>query len=292
MEFRANKDAGRGSVADMHTHSKSSHDSVCEIEEMRDAQLAKGTTIFAVTDHFDTCSYAEYDVFTPIRQAYETVRQLNDEADGACRILAGIEIGESFRHPEFYEKVRDLVPYDVVIGSVHLVEHHGKLEAYSRTDFSAFSAGEIIEYLNRYLDDMLTMIDFLDLDILAHLTCPLRYITGKYGIRVDLAPFEDKIRLILRKIIEKGIALEVNTSALDRMGELMPPVDMIKSYYNMGGRLVTLGSDAHTPDRASVCFEEALACLREIGFDAVYYYQNRQPRPISILQTEKTPAYI
>ena len=262
-------------MTDMHTHSVSSHDSVCEIRDMRQAQAARGMAAFAVTDHFDTCSYGDYDVFTPIRRAYETVCRLNEEGS-PCRALMGIEIGESFREPAVYERVRNLVPYDAVIGSVHLVEFGGKLEAYSRTDFSAFSVGEIYEYLDRYFDDLLTMIGFLDFDILAHLTCPLRYITGKYGFSVDLTRFDGKIRRILEEIIHRGIALEVNTSCVGTMGELMPPANIIKAYRDMGGRLVTLGSDAHRAEDAAACFEEALKVLRDNGFDTLCGYENRQ----------------
>ena len=55
-------------LADMHTHSENSHDSVCKIEDMLWSQIEKGTKIFAVTDHFDTDSYTRYDVFTPIKR--------------------------------------------------------------------------------------------------------------------------------------------------------------------------------------------------------------------------------
>lgn len=146
---------------------------------------------------------------------------------------------------------------------------------------------KIVEYLNRFFNDLLTMIDFLDFDILAYLTCPLRYITGKYGIKVDLSCFESKIQQILEKIIEKRIALEMNTSSVDRLGEFMPPMDIIKKYYDLGGRLITLGSDAHTTECASIYFREALICLREIGFENIYYYQNRIPHPLALsMETE------
>lgn len=55
-------------TADMHTHSEYSHDSVCKTEDMYSAQLKKSTEIFAVTDHFDTASYTDYDVFFPIKK--------------------------------------------------------------------------------------------------------------------------------------------------------------------------------------------------------------------------------
>ena len=88
--------------ADMHTHSEHSHDSTCRIEEMLRAQKEKGTPIFAVTDHVDTASWQDYDVFTPIQKAHDTVTELNHRC-GSPLLLSGVEISEGFWFPEVYE---------------------------------------------------------------------------------------------------------------------------------------------------------------------------------------------
>ena len=108
----------------MHTHSENSHDSVCRIEEMCASQINKGTKIFAVTDHFDTASFMDYDVFTPIKNACETVERLNEANMEDALILRGIEISEGFWYPEICEKAINMTDYDVVIGSVHLVKYN------------------------------------------------------------------------------------------------------------------------------------------------------------------------
>ena len=66
-------------TADMHTHSEYSHDSVCPIEDMCAAQVEKGTNVMAVTDHADIFDYCNYDIYTPIKKAYETVKKLNEK---------------------------------------------------------------------------------------------------------------------------------------------------------------------------------------------------------------------
>lgn len=271
-----------GLVADMHTHSENSHDSVCKIEDMFISQQARGTKIFAVTDHFDTASFAELDIFTPIKTAYETVRELNEKYGDKYSILSGIEISEGFWYPEVYRKVAEFVPYDVVIGSVHLVKYKELTYAYSKIDFSKLSNETIVEYIDAYFDDMLRMIDTMDFDVLAHLTCPLRYISGKYKITIDMSRYKEKIEKILQRIIQKGIALEVNTSSFDIMHEFMAPTSILKKYYDMGGYLITLGADAHISENASQHFSEAIRTIKEIGFQNIYYYKNRQPIQITI----------
>ena len=92
-------------LADMHTHSKYSHDSVCPIEDMCLSEMKKGTKIFAVTDHCDVFSFNDYDIFSPIQDAYEQVKVLNEKYGGKCMLLSGVEIGEGFWFPEQYEKI-------------------------------------------------------------------------------------------------------------------------------------------------------------------------------------------
>ena len=269
-------------IADMHTHSVNSHDSVCEIEDMCLMQIKRGTNIFAVTDHCDVYSYNDYDIYTPIRNSADTVRALNKKYDGKCLILSGVEISEGFWHKSEYEKTHNLLPYDVILGSVHCVKYKDLEKPYSGIDFSRFTTEQIYSYLDCYFNDMLEMLSTTDFDVLTHMTCPLRYITGKYGIKVDLSAFDGKITEILKVIINKGIALEVNTSSYALLNDSMPCKDILKKYFNMGGYLITLGSDAHIAENASYCFDKAIETLKEIGFKNIFYYKNREAHQINI----------
>lgn len=264
-------------IADMHTHSENSHDSVCKIEEMCLSQIEKGTNIFAVTDHFDTASYIDYDVFTPIQSAYDTIQTLNEKYKGKCTILAGVEISEGFWHKEQLNKITKMLPYDVIIGSVHLVTYKELTMAYSKIDFSKLSKQTVEEYVDRYFDDIITMFDTTDFDILAHLTCPLRYIKGKFNLDINLDLYMDKIETILKKTIEEDKALEVNTSSFGLLSDFMPTTEIVRKYHTMGGKLITLGSDAHIAPNASVNFNEAINTVKEAGFKSLYYYKERKP---------------
>ena len=269
-------------MADMHTHSRFSHDSICPIEEMCLAQIQKGTGVFAVTDHCDVASFRDYDVFTPIRDSYRTVETLNQKYVGKCQILSGVEISEGFWFPEQYKKIHDLVPYDVIIGSVHCVKCKDLEMAYSKIDFSRLSSEKIHEYLDCYFHDMITMLETEDFDVLAHLTCPLRYIEGKYRIPVDLRMVDPLITTILKTTIERKIALEINTSSYHTLHDFMPGEKIIRRYYDMGGRILTVGSDAHIASNASVYFEDALRVAKESGFEHICYYKNRVAQYIKI----------
>ncbi len=267
-------------IADMHTHSRQSHDSQCKIEDMYRAQIARGTEIFAVTNHVDVSYVDQWDIFSGIPAARAEIDEIS-LPDGH-KILFGIEISESFWNEPVAQKALTLLPYDVIIGSVHSVRLKGYDTAYSWMDFSVLPQQTIRAFLDAYFDDVLTLLDTTDFDILAHLTCPLRYINGKYGKNISLAPYQAKIEKILKRVIGRGVALEVNSSSLSLLGVPMPDRSILQQYYDMGGKLITLGSDAHSHENASFAFEDIIAMLKDIGFDSIYYYENRKPTALPI----------
>jgi histidinol-phosphatase (PHP family) len=246
------------------------------------SQIEKGTKIFAVTNHCDVYSYNDYDIYTPLEECHKAVKLLNKKYGDKCLILSGVEISEGFWFTDEYKKAHALLPYDVIIGSVHCVKYKNLDMAYSKIDFSKLSEKTIYEFLDCYFNDMIEMLEFMDFDILAHLTCPLRYINGKYKINIGLERFNKKISEILNIIIDRKIALEVNTSSYDILNDFMPSKKIIKQYYNMGGRLITLGSDAHIAENASNHFDKAVKTIKEIGFENICYFQNRKVNKIKI----------
>lgn len=264
-------------VWDCHTHTYFSHDSECDPVDSLKVTEEKGIAGFAVTDHCDIEFCENTDVKTPIVKSTACARQTGKN------VLVGVEIGEGIWHKSVARDIINENRFDIVLGSVHAVKYKTFTMPYSTIDFSAFSQGEIEEYLNSYFDDMLEMIETTDFDVLTHLTCPLRYITGKYGKQVDLKIYSEKIEIILKNIIKKNIALEVNTSCLDSSyNSLMPNTDIIKQYNRLGGSLVTLGSDAHEAKRIAYGFDYALEELKKLGFCDIYYYKDRKPVGVEI----------
>ncbi len=263
-----------GILADMHTHSWHSHDSTCPIEEMAEAQKNRGTTIFAVTDHCDIESLST-DIKALVNASVDDAEHTQRGTAG-IEILRGIEIGETFWHPKRSEEILSMREYDVVIGSVHAVRYEGYMGAYSRIDFRELGMKHTLAYLDQYFDDMLTLIETTEFDILAHLTCPLRYINGKFGMNIDCRAYKEKITAVLSAVIERDIALEVNTSCKGSLyDEFMPEEWILSLYRELGGTLITLGSDAHVSANASRAFDAAVEMLKRNGFYKLCYLKNR-----------------
>ncbi len=264
-----------GVIADMHTHSLHSHDSTCPIEDMAASAESKGVNIFAITDHCDI----EFCDSMPIFENTEASvldAKAHSAQHGGVEILSGIEISEGYWNREVTDKIIADNPCDVIIGSVHSVRFEGYTMPYSQIDFGKMGKDRTARYFDSYFDDVLQLLESEDFDILAHLTCPLRYINGKYGLGLDCGMYKDKILRILQRAIERGIALEVNTSCIGGgYDSLMPEEWILREYASMGGYLITLASDAHIAKNCAHAFDFALCTLKKLGFNDICYFKNR-----------------
>ena len=81
---------------------------------------------------------------------------------------------------------------------------------------------------------------------------------------------------ILDTLVRKGKGLEINTSGLDRIGDFFPGREYLRRFRELGGEIVTVGSDAHTLNRVGRQIPEALDVLKEI-FGYVCTFEGRKP---------------
>lgn len=266
----------KGIRADMHNHTNNSHDSKCSITELCKAQIEAGNSIFAVTDHFDVEYCKKYDYHKIIRNSFNDAAWAEKEYESRIEVLKGVEAGEAVWYNDEANELFSGMDFDVIIGSVHAVRYPKYEMPFARIDFSEMDEGTVIDYMNVYFDDVYDMVCNTQLDILAHLASPVKYICGNYGRKIDLHMFEDKIEKILKRVIESGIILEVNTSSLSsKYDETMPEEWILKKYKDMGGYMISVGSDSHTAQNAGREFDRAYKMLKDIGFKNAFYVKKR-----------------
>lgn len=270
---------------DGHLHSQVSHDGHNTAEEIYRRARELGLDGFAVTDHCDL----------KIWQGEETMRAVARSLDGAERarcehlgfpIKLGIELGDLPYAPELAHDVIRAFDFDVVLGSVHLARYERWSDYYAKIDFSEceFSRDQLIGYLGAYLEDLERTAANFAIDVLTHLTCPLRYINGRYGRGIDLMEIHgERVEKILRIIIDRCIALEVNTSGFATDHRVfMPDRDIISLYRSLGGNMIYPGSDAHAVGNVGVGFAELETLLRDLGFDSYVFYDAREALRIKL----------
>lgn len=264
---------------DTHTHTWFSHDSKQDPLGSCTAAIEKGLSGLAITDHADMWYYNERKTLEHIVASTDRAAELREAYAGKLKIFRGIEVGDAYFDRSVTTELIGRIDPDIVIGSIHCLSYKGLSDAYSQMDLSesAISRDRLVGLMNRYLELVTDVAENHDIDVLAHLTCPFRYANGKFGRGLTDTEFESAIKNILDTVIRRKIALEVNTSGLGTSADETLPSERVLGWYRqLGGELITLGSDAHSADRVANGFDRTREMLLRQGFTHVVYYENRK----------------
>ncbi len=222
-----------------------------------------------VPDSSGTVDFAPY-TFDLAQQKKELVKFRGKYP--SLRILSGVECGLQ-NTPSVLEKNSRLCAdeeLDYVIGSLHLVDRE---DPYYPAYWEGQDAGARIR---RYLELLYENIQaFSCFDALGHLDYIARYAPRAYSYHP--AAFRDIIEEILRLLIRRDVALELNTAGFKNTPFTNPHPVILDWYRQMGGELITVGSDAHSPAYIALSFDRAAAILRQAGFREYAVYQQRKP---------------
>lgn len=266
-------------IVDLHVHTDNSFDGnhsatfFCEKAEVLDLRA------IAFTDHCEVDQFrADPDYEKRIFQAFFEVSKVRSAFRGKMIVLNGIELGQPTYDIECSEDIIKRYEYDQIVGSVHNLR--GKEDFYFMKNLSLSEAEDL---LKQYFDEIIIMLEWGNFDVLAHLTYPLRYFYANSNLEIDLSKFNDQIEKILKLTVEKGIALEINTAALRQpLKKLSPEIDIIKRYKEIGGKYVTVGSDAHYAEHLAADIDLAYDAALEAGFECITFFQKRTPMLMKI----------
>ncbi len=256
-------------LADSHVHTKYSFDGIstlrCQLDKAEELKLRA----IAITDHLDIVPEEFQKEKFVHMQCVKEIEKLRPEYH-RINILCGTEIGQAAHYPELANEYLSLYDWDFILASVHNIRAH---EDFYFLDFRYSDPHDI--YI-RYLDEILETIGKCDFDSLAHLTYPLRYIVKRDGREMPYEKYAAKYDEILSLLIEKEKALEINTSAIKNGGTPSPEKEIINHYAALGGRLVTLGSDAHEAKYLASDFDKARDLLLGAGINTYVYFEKRR----------------
>ena len=271
---------------DYHTHTNFSFDGAPEStpDSLCLAAIAVGVTDLAITDHFEcnwrSESYPPFDA----DGYYEAVMTAKEKYRDKLNLTYGIEIGQYSQIPEEANALLEKHDYDFIIGSIHNMR--GETDFYY-WDFNRIFAEKEQDYLGqtfkRYCDELCCVVDTLDkVDSIAHLTYMYRY-CALSGNRYDLTKYTDNAEKLFRKMVAKDIALELNVSTLIKgLGFTMPDRDLLSLYKDCGGRLITVGTDSHSPDHVGECVEDGFSLLRNVGLNDILVVRNGEKTIVKI----------
>lgn len=263
--------------SDVHVHTSFSSDSVTALEAQLERAIKRGMEHICITDHQDYDYPPWHSVYllaeTGDMEGYlEKLQETRERYAGRIELLIGVEFGLQPHLAERHDREYRQYPFDMVIGSTHCFSGR---DTEDQTLYQGRSKEEAIrEYFRTELENIAVTEGY---DTIGHLDFVLRDVPGKNeGFSYDT--YADILDEILRTAIKKGKAIELNTKSLViGMGDSSPGADVFKRYRELGGELVTLGSDAHFPERIGACFDIAGEILEAAGFRYYCIYRKHQP---------------
>lgn len=269
-------------LSDCHLHSHHSGDSEASMEDMilRGIELGLHTVCF--TEHNDFGYPAAPDepedlfLLNPDSYLYELLGLKEKYAD-RIKVLFGLELGlqtEVFRENAVFARSHE---YDFIIGSSHIC--NGKDPYYpdffeGRSDEEAYR-----EYFRSELDNIRKFSNF---DVYGHLDYVVRYGASK-DRDYSYDKYKDILDAILETLLDKEKGIELNTGGFQKgLKDFNPCTDVLKRYRELGGEIITVGSDAHEPADMGYAFDRATEVLKECGFKYYTIFEKRTPEYIKL----------
>lgn len=269
--------------ADYHVHTEFSDDSVYPMGTVIQDAIAMGMNEICLTDHVDYGVKIDWDCGKQIqyrngeplanvdypRYMFE-IDRMKRLYGNKIRIKTGLEFGiQKHTIPDF-QRLFERYAFDFIILSIHQVEN----QEFWTQDFQRGRSQK--EYQQRYYEEMLAVVrDYKDYSVLGHMDLIASYdLAGVYPFEKVRPVIED----ILRIVIADGKGIEVNTSS-HRYGltDTMPSANILKLYRDMGGRIITIGSDSHKPEHLGAYIRETQALLKSLGYKQFCTFEHMRP---------------
>ena len=267
-------------LQDYHMHTVFSVDGEAQPDALADDRVRLGINCFAITDHADFCAGLTkkrqreltdglIDTFTQLRGAIEKIRMRHPQVSAAF----GIEIGQPLYSPDQADRLISALDFDVVLVSQH--EAEGGSDFY----FADFTQRSWLKRMDDYFDFLPRLVKWGNFDVMAHITYPFRQMYRQH-LEAPVARYHDAITALMRQLIDSGKALELNVSPCFEGYPPMPTLELLKEYRQMGGQLLTIGSDDHKCEFAPQLPLLGAELARQAGFR--YFTAYRQRKPIQI----------
>ena len=254
---------------DYHMHSTVSFDARSSGLEMALAAKAAGLKEICFTDHLD------YDPLGKVPNIAFDTAVYNAEYDNlevpGLKIRCGAEFGMTVDNRALFKEDLKRRHFDFILGSVHFVD---LVDVY----YEDFWEGKtVFQAERRYFEAMLDCVRLHeDFDVLSHMTFIGKTDANPARRCVPLHEHRELVDEILRTVAQKGKGIEVNTSGMDRCGGYLPTADYVRRFKELGGEIVTVGSDAHHVSRVGQYSFEVCDMLKDI-FGYACTFEDRKP---------------
>ncbi|MDF2531302.1 MAG: histidinol-phosphatase [Clostridia bacterium] len=256
---------------DYHVHTHYSNDCTFDMESYILPAIEKGLKGICFTDHVDIeYPSASIEFELDYSKYAREIKRLKDRYNGKLEIFTGIEFGMQPHILETDKAFFQDKSFDYILGSIHTAD---RKELYGGDFLTGKSEhNSIIDYFN----DMIFCVNhFRSYHNLGHLDAVSRYIkSGSF----EASKYLEYIEEVLRILVQNGKGIELNTSGKRyALPHFHPEPSIIKLYKQLGGEIVTLGSDSHSPSTLGYGFDEAAEILQHCGLKYYTIYKGGKP---------------
>lgn len=264
-------------ISDLHVHTYFSSDSTASVEEQIERAIDLGMQHIAITDHHDLDLPPGGRTFLlgedgDTERYLRTMNEAKQTYADRIEVIVGVELGlQEHLGPTLDAYVREH-SFDFIIGSTH------RFDGRDTEEQSLYVGRSDEESCRLYFEAELENLRVTDAyDIVGHLDFVLRDIPSRNKL-FSYELHKDVLDEMLQLVIDEGKGIECNTTTLYRgYGEPGPDVSIIRRYRELGGEIITFGSDAHSAKNIGRAFKEAADIVRDCGFDHYCIYRERKP---------------
>lgn len=262
---------------DYHVHTAFSGDCSIDMEVVIQSAIKKGLKEICITDHLDIDSTDGSDDFVFSHEAYANrIEALREKYSRNILIKMGVEVGMQAHVLEESAKFIESNSFDFALGSMHCCE---RLDFYLGDFFNKYSSEEAIIHYYEELEKLVK--NYQHYSVLGHIDIYKRYNPASMDIAFN--KYSHMVERVLKEVIKNGKGIEINTSGLrGSIKESLPGWEIIELYKELGGEIITLGSDSHGGDMLCANFEEVLRGLKVRKFKNVHKFEKFKPAEVSI----------
>ena len=271
-------------LADYHMHCKPySPDAQDTMLDMAEGALERGMTHICVTNHVENCTQDpdfpdQFPPFEDWEALWRDFVSVKGAMSGRLDVRLGAEVGAPHYLPDEGRRIYARPELDFVIGSVHNLR--------KARDFYFLSYPEDFDNFRpaaeQYIDEYIELARSGMCDVLGHIGYMQKYM-ARQGKGFDMMIFEERLRVLFKTCVEKGVGIEVNTAAIhDTLKNFLPQPSVVRLYRECGGEIITVGSDSNRRFDAGRDVDAGYGLLRECGFKYVCLYREHRPEFVKL----------
>ena len=263
-------------IYDCHLHTEFSGDSETPVRRQIERAIQLGMMEMCITDHHDyDTSFCDTNFNLDIPSYLTVLQSLRNEYKERIRINIGVELGLQNHLKRYLHNLEKEYGscFDFIIGSSHFVMG---MDPYDSDYWETYGEEDGLEqFFKVSLSRVRNLYDTFD--SFGHLDYIVRYAPHQNSC-YTYQRYEQWIEPLLMELIRHGKGLECNTGGFKYgLGQPNPCNRILKRYRELGGEIITIGSDAHSPEFLGNAFEECRRILLECGFRHYAVYHERVP---------------